>query len=260
MGREAPGGRRSSGREAETIHGGVQGPHGAGGIAGRQDAGGACRPGRRSPEPDHRVIRGQDAKGGNKTSSIHDGAGLGGEQSNRHGSHGATEPASAPPSSSSLADDAHPRRVETPQSRCRAGVAQADVTPPAGIYHRMWGAAMHDRSTGVHRPLTVTVLYLSKRGVGSLGEHDKFLVAVDHCLLWPAEMNELLDRVVAASCSGVSGVCDVAASAKPSQTQRPSVKTRPMRKPFSQRTAWTLTCLPISIRDKVSRAFSAYGG
>ena len=87
------------------------------------------------------------------------------------------------------------KRVKIPQSRCLAGVARADITPPIGIYHRMWGAAMHDRSTGVHRPLTATVLYLSKRDAGSLGENGKFLIALDHCLLRPAEMNELLDRV-----------------------------------------------------------------
>lgn len=48
--------------------------------------------------------------------------------------------------------------VHTPQSRLRFGVARRDITPPVGIYHRMWGAASHDRSTGVHRPLTATAL------------------------------------------------------------------------------------------------------
>lgn len=42
--------------------------------------------------------------------------------------------------------------VSTPQTRCRVGVARRDITPPAGIYHRMWGAAMHDRAEGVHKP------------------------------------------------------------------------------------------------------------
>ena len=48
--------------------------------------------------------------------------------------------------------------VDTPQSVCLLGVARCDVTPPVGIYHRMWGAATHDRATGVHRPLTATAL------------------------------------------------------------------------------------------------------
>src|SRR2546425_6477070 len=47
--------------------------------------------------------------------------------------------------------------VNTPQSRCRFAVAWADITPPAGIYHRMWGAAKRERATGVHRPLRATV-------------------------------------------------------------------------------------------------------
>lgn len=40
------------------------------------------------------------------------------------------------------------------------GVARRDITPPVGIYSRMWGAALHDQSEGTHRPLTVTVLAL----------------------------------------------------------------------------------------------------
>lgn len=82
--------------------------------------------------------------------------------------------------------------VETPQSRCRAGVARGDITPPVGIYHRMWGAAVHDRSTGVHRPLTATVLYLQSL---STAAGPQVFVAIDHCLFWAGEMNRLLDFI-----------------------------------------------------------------
>jgi hypothetical protein len=51
--------------------------------------------------------------------------------------------------------------VPTPTSRLRLGHARVDVTPPVGIYHRMWGAARHDRATGVHRPLIADVLALA---------------------------------------------------------------------------------------------------
>ena len=43
-------------------------------------------------------------------------------------------------------------------SRVRLGFARVDITPPVGIYHRMWGAARHDRSTGVHKPLLGDVM------------------------------------------------------------------------------------------------------
>jgi hypothetical protein len=49
---------------------------------------------------------------------------------------------------------------KTPTSRLRFGLARVDITPPVGIYHRMWGAARHDRATGVHRPLTAEVMLL----------------------------------------------------------------------------------------------------
>lgn len=83
--------------------------------------------------------------------------------------------------------------VETPQSRCRAGVARGEITPPVGIYHRMWGAAVHDRSTGIHRPLTATVLYLQSRSCSA--SDNQVFIAIDHCLLWTGEMNRLLDVI-----------------------------------------------------------------
>ncbi|MCC2672096.1 MAG: Neutral/alkaline non-lysosomal ceramidase, partial [Armatimonadetes bacterium] len=49
-------------------------------------------------------------------------------------------------------------RVPTPTSVLRFGHARVDITPPVGIYHRMWGAARHDRATGVHRSLIADVL------------------------------------------------------------------------------------------------------
>src|SRR3954447_23169553 len=69
--------------------------------------------------------------------------------------------------------------VICPQSRCRLGLARTDVTPPVGIYHRMWGAALHDRATGVHRPLTATVMVLARlEGAGR-----QVVIGMDHCLL-----------------------------------------------------------------------------
>ncbi len=87
------------------------------------------------------------------------------------------------------------RSVQTFQSRCRFGLAQADITPPVGIYHRMWGAASHDRSTGVHRPLTASaVVFRDVEETGPASESEQILILLDHVLLWPAEMDLLLER------------------------------------------------------------------
>lgn len=95
------------------------------------------------------------------------------------------------------------RHVDTPQSRCLFGLARCDITPPVGIYHRMWGAATHDRSTGVHRPLTATAMVFRPAGPESKPAKaeepirpqptdEQVLIAIDHCLLWAPEMGRLL--------------------------------------------------------------------
>jgi len=84
-------------------------------------------------------------------------------------------------------------RVETPQSRCRAGFARADITPPVGIYHRLWGAAQHERSTGVHRPLLATALWMEPIEAGT-GDA-KLILALDQCLLDAEDINAIRSRV-----------------------------------------------------------------
>ena len=89
-------------------------------------------------------------------------------------------------------------RVETPQGICSFGIARCDVTPPVGIYHRMWGAAKHDRSAGVHRPLTATACVFQpiEDGGNSDSNSDwQILVALDHCLFRNREMDELTRHV-----------------------------------------------------------------
>jgi hypothetical protein len=87
--------------------------------------------------------------------------------------------------------------VDTPQSLCRFGVARGDITPPVGIYHRMWGAATHERATGVHRPLTAMTLVL-QAAEGAIGrDTEQIVVALDLCLLWAKETDELLRAICA---------------------------------------------------------------
>ena len=83
--------------------------------------------------------------------------------------------------------------VDTPQSRCRLGLSHGDITPPADIYHRMWGSAKHDRATGIHRPLRASVALLAPLE----GDEQQFLIALDHCVMGRREIDNLLDSVSA---------------------------------------------------------------
>lgn len=83
--------------------------------------------------------------------------------------------------------------VATQQSRCRFGIALGDITPPVGIYHRMWGAATHDRAEGVHRPLRATAACFSSLTGDGL-EASQVLLAVDHCIFGVGEIELVLSR------------------------------------------------------------------
>lgn len=101
---------------------------------------------------------------------------------------------------------------QPPLSQCRFGIARTDITPPVGIYHRMWGAAAHDRSEGVHRPLSATAMVFEPEGEapgGSSSAERQVLIAVDHCLLFDAEMSELLARAAAESGVGQESIAVV---------------------------------------------------
>ena len=73
--------------------------------------------------------------------------------------------------------------VHTPQSIGLFALTHGDITPPVGLYHRMWGAATHDRSEGVHRPLRATALVLGSSDNGS--SDWQAIVAIDHCINRP---------------------------------------------------------------------------
>lgn len=83
-----------------------------------------------------------------------------------------------------------------PQSRCRFALAWADITPPANIYHRMWGAAKHERATGVHRPLRATAAVFEP--LNANGER-QILLALDHCVMGAVEHEQLVTHVAQAS-------------------------------------------------------------
>ena len=51
-----------------------------------------------------------------------------------------------------------PMFENVPAATVLAGAAERDITPPIGIYNRLWGAAKHDVAQGIHRPLVTSVL------------------------------------------------------------------------------------------------------
>lgn len=87
--------------------------------------------------------------------------------------------------------------VRTPQSRCRAAVGQCDITPPVGIYHRMWGAALHDQATGVHRPLEARLLWLEPWQ--SAAGQAQIIISLDHCILDGQELHAIRAAIATAT-------------------------------------------------------------
>ncbi len=81
--------------------------------------------------------------------------------------------------------------VKSPTSRLNFGHARRDITPPVGIYHRMWGAARHDAATGVHRSLQVDIVVFEPLG----GDPTQRLVRVQ--LDFVHLSNDQHDRLIA---------------------------------------------------------------
>src|SRR6187551_2606741 len=84
----------------------------------------------------------------------------------------------------------------TPQSRCRFALAWCDITPPADIYHRMWGAAKHERATGVHLPLRATAAVFAPLDQKSGGGR-QIVLALDHCVMGATEHKNLVMQAAA---------------------------------------------------------------
>jgi hypothetical protein len=61
----------------------------------------------------------------------------------------------------------------------------------------MWGAATHDRASGIHRPLSadVTIFQSQQQPAAGADDLEQVLIALDHCVLWNREMQALLEAV-----------------------------------------------------------------
>lgn len=66
----------------------------------------------------------------------------------------------------------------------------------------MWGAAKHERATGIHRPLRATVAIFEPLS----GDGRQILLALDHCLLGAAEHRQLVERMAKVSGQAVDDI------------------------------------------------------
>ena len=86
----------------------------------------------------------------------------------------------------------HGNTLSHPEFKGRIGFARAEVTPPAGIYARLWGSAKHDIAEGVHQPMQATCMLLaSEKGAPEL-----VLISVDAVALWQEEIDRIRNALV----------------------------------------------------------------
>ena len=154
------------------------------------------------------------------------------------------------------------QRVETPQSICRFGVARDDITPPVGIYHRMWGAAKHDRSTGIHRPLTATAMVFQQIELAPLVDTRQVLVAVDHCVLGHDELDMIYTAVIESTGiarESISIVCSHTHAAGLMSLDRSSLTGGELIRPYLQQMSHIVADLVRSAAENVQPATITYG-
>ena len=83
--------------------------------------------------------------------------------------------------------------LSNPEFRGRIGVARTVITPPVGIYARLWGSATHDVAEGVHRPCYASCLVFQDES----GGNELVLLALDACILAQKEVIRLTAAIQA---------------------------------------------------------------
>ena len=79
-----------------------------------------------------------------------------------------------------------------PEFHGRIGVARQVITPPVGIYARLWGSATHDVAEGVHRPIFGScVVFQDLKGGNEL-----VLLALDACILVQEEIVKIRNSIM----------------------------------------------------------------
>src|ERR1700686_3247894 len=86
-----------------------------------------------------------------------------------------------------MSADTAPTSLSLCEFRGRIGFARTDVSPPAGIYARLWGSATHDVADGQQRPMLAQCMVLqSARSATEL-----VLITIDAVALWQEEVDRI---------------------------------------------------------------------
>jgi hypothetical protein len=86
-----------------------------------------------------------------------------------------------------MSSDSSPTSLSLCEFRGRLGFARTDVSPPEGIYARLWGSARHDIADGQQRPMLAQCMVLQSELSGT----ELVLITIDAVALWQEEVDSI---------------------------------------------------------------------
>ncbi|MGC2462181.1 MAG: hypothetical protein WA446_14605 [Steroidobacteraceae bacterium] len=90
-----------------------------------------------------------------------------------------------------MSADTFPTSLSLCEFRGRMGFARTDVSPPAGIYARLWGSATHDIADGQQRPMLAQCMVLQS----ALSASELVLITIDAVALWQEEADRIRQAI-----------------------------------------------------------------
>jgi hypothetical protein len=84
------------------------------------------------------------------------------------------------------------RKVRIHASKVLFDHERVDITPPVGIFQRLWGAAKHYQSTGIHRPLYGDIVALNASGRANT---PLLLIELDMCTMLPNDYSFMVNTI-----------------------------------------------------------------
>jgi hypothetical protein len=79
-----------------------------------------------------------------------------------------------------------------PEFLGRIGVSRSAITPPQGIYARLWGSATHDIADGVHQPMLASCMVLQSDAAAI----ELVLITLDAIVLHQEEADRIRDAII----------------------------------------------------------------